>query len=179
MEKYGINNVRGGSFVRIKLDESDQKVICKMINGATDRCFLCGKNDHFVANCPDKTTHDNVFTTFFENLLSKQTLDKISNIFTNIASIFDSNNNTNNDKCYRCKRIGHWANECYANDEEMVYCCEYCGKEFDTLKGTTYHENIYCKKKTSKSKNMCFRCGREGHYATKCYAKKHINGYTI
>ena len=26
---------------------------------------------------------------------------------------------------------------------------------------------------------ICFRCGREGHYAITCFAKKHINGYYL
>ena len=26
---------------------------------------------------------------------------------------------------------------------------------------------------------VCFRCGREGHYASSCYAKKHIKGYYL
>ena len=26
---------------------------------------------------------------------------------------------------------------------------------------------------------ICFRCGREGHYASSCYAKKHIKGYYL
>ena len=25
----------------------------------------------------------------------------------------------------------------------------------------------------------CFRCGREGHYVSSCYASKHINGYYL
>ena len=27
--------------------------------------------------------------------------------------------------------------------------------------------------------NCCFRCGREGHYASSCYASKHINGHYL
>ena len=26
---------------------------------------------------------------------------------------------------------------------------------------------------------ICYRCGREGHYASTCYAKKHIKGYYL
>ena len=52
----------------------------------------------------------------------------------------------------------------------MLWCCEYCNKEFDTEKGCLYHENVYCKKKFNtnkyyKSNNKrtpsCNRCGRE------------------
>jgi hypothetical protein len=25
----------------------------------------------------------------------------------------------------------------------------------------------------------CFRCGREGHYASSCYASKHVKGYYL
>ena len=42
MEKYGINNVRGGSFVRMVLDDSDLITISKMFNGARNLCFACG-----------------------------------------------------------------------------------------------------------------------------------------
>ena len=27
--------------------------------------------------------------------------------------------------------------------------------------------------------DWCFRCGREGHYASSCYASKHIKGYYL
>jgi len=57
-----------------------------------------------------------------------------------------------NDLCFRCHRKGHYASDCYAkttitgdeiedsSEEEIkVFCCSYCDKEFDTLKGATCH----------------------------------------
>jgi hypothetical protein len=35
------------------------------------------------------------------------------------------------------------------------------------------------KQKKSTRKGDCHKCGRKGHYASKCYAKKHINGYYL
>jgi hypothetical protein len=93
--------------------------------------------------------------------------------------------------------------------KQTKFSCKYCGKEFDTKKGTLYHENIYCKNKTPKITESesdeyiisdeydeesdeeseseydfvdacrCHRCGRQGHYANKCYAKKDTDGNYI
>jgi len=48
MEKYGINNVRGGTFCELKLNKDNIKTIKKMINGSTDKCYICGENGHFA-----------------------------------------------------------------------------------------------------------------------------------
>jgi hypothetical protein len=45
MDKYGINNVRGGSFVSVKLEKSTIDTLKKMSNGTTNKCFICGKKD--------------------------------------------------------------------------------------------------------------------------------------
>ncbi len=153
MKQYGINNVRGGSFCQLILDEEHINTINRMINGSNDKCYKCGSNNHFANYC-------------------------------NVS------NQSKKLKCDRCERVGHTIDDCYAstdkNGEELieyveVYCCSYCGKEFETEKGARFHENVHCNMKHTKtsSKNKCFRCGRDNHYADNCYASKHINGKVI
>ena len=122
MDKYGIDNVRGGSFVSVELEQSTINHLTQMKNGTTNKCFIYGKSGHFAKDC----------------------------------------------------------SEC---NEEIIWCCEFCDKEFDDEQKASYHvEN--CKfndddEEEEDEEDICFRCGREGHYANSCYASKHIRGYYL
>lgn len=52
MSEYGIDNVRGGSYVTMKLSKEQIKSLTAEINMAADKCVNCGEKGHFVKSCP-------------------------------------------------------------------------------------------------------------------------------
>lgn len=54
MKNKGINNVRGGTFTQIILDDNTIKIINKMLKNEDNTCFNCNKTSHFIDECPNK-----------------------------------------------------------------------------------------------------------------------------
>lgn len=134
MSKKGINNVRGGTYCKIKLDNDEIELLKKEINGANDCCYICGSNQHFATNCDNN--YDNIIVdklTKQFNLLSFKNFipakkfegEKLGYLFKygikglgyykdeDITTITASNKDT----CFRCHRTGHFANKCYATKD--------------------------------------------------------------
>lgn len=54
MEKYGIVNVRGGSFSKTTLSHSEISLLQRMIRHARNECYTCGHSGHVQRNCSEE-----------------------------------------------------------------------------------------------------------------------------
>lgn len=54
MTRFGMDNVRGGSYCQMILSEAQRKVFHSQQATASNTCFLCHSPSHFFANCPFK-----------------------------------------------------------------------------------------------------------------------------
>lgn len=134
IKKYEINNV-------IDIDNAFYKLKLNNENLST----LDSSKDKYYTHC------ENGY--FLNYHLSTDDILKLENLLID------------NDLCFRCYRKGHYAIDCCArttimgdkiedsiddkiedltDDEIDVFHCSHCNKVFDSLKGVTCHENLYC-----------------------------------
>lgn len=104
MREHGVDNVRGGSFSRFDLQESDLKTIEQMTRGSKDTCFRCG-GDHFMKDCAELPIKRPV-----ASIKTIQKCKRCGNCGHTSQMCFAN-------KCVRCGRDGHVLNECFAKTD--------------------------------------------------------------
>lgn len=167
MEKYGINNVRGGSFCQIILSDANIVTLEQIMKSVKDKCYICGKNGHFANKC--------------ENITIKQ--DKIPTVDVNgecdcITSFLSPH------RIKKCaiKNIMSYFDDEYGNMDKLIIVEDADVKDADvenTVVDAVVEDAVVKDTVVEKVKTLCSRCGRNSHNANKCYATKHLTGYIL
>jgi predicted GIY-YIG superfamily endonuclease len=114
MKKYGVDNVRGGSYTQVELPEHLTATLQAEIRGNSDACFKCGEQGHFAKDC------DVEEVTVYECEECHAEFETMTKF--NRHSCKPSYKSSNyNGGCYRCGRLSHWADECYASRHVKGY----------------------------------------------------------
>jgi predicted GIY-YIG superfamily endonuclease len=135
MSKYGIDKVRGGSYMETNLSDEQKAHLQKKIRAATDLCIRCGRDGHFIGSCYARTDiHGNdieeVQPPVKGATKKRKTTPKVESsdddeyecdycdrTFTTAfgCRVHEKSCQEKEDTCYRCGREGHYSPDCYAS----------------------------------------------------------------
>jgi predicted GIY-YIG superfamily endonuclease len=106
MLKHGIDNVRGGSYCRIDLDDGQKQSLTTELRSATGVCFKCGRSGHFAAQCHLQA----VSRKAHPKTVHKKNKRKPTQSHSKAVP-------KRGEGCFRCGRSGHFADSCYARTD--------------------------------------------------------------
>lgn len=167
MKVYGIENVRGGSFVSPVLPDHQRATLDGMLRSASGACHQCGSLDHYFKSCPRRVPEAKAIA---DSVASRSTVQASSSCRPDVLT--------------RCKRKTT-SSSSSTYEHKMLISTQKMRKRSSPSAPTTTtqqqrcHNNHYRKCSNGRivlQNNCCYRCGRDSHWVEDCYATRHISG---
>jgi len=145
MDKFGVDNVRGGSFCEEVFHDTTLTMLNKMKNTAENRCFTCGQTGHYAENCTTKiNNNDTQYSDDISELLKniegfiqdqkiKENIDMSKENLSHLYGIYHME-----------KDYIYYSNKCSQKKDYINYSDNCSQKHVDML---TRMENEYVSKK--------------------------------